>query len=396
MDKIDVLIVGGGITGLSVAVTLCVESKLAIALVEKKSIGANSTTPVVFPELLHNMGLGDCLLQDYNTYVLQSPLGSLARYEYNHRALASLNYQKASLTLFEKASNNGLRFINDKAVDWSPIIPEPEKSIVVNLESGLRIKSQVLIDASGYIQWAARHLNISLSPYYSICYGEFLNGCSFKEKDTFYFFAPNSKYGNGGGWFYPIKENQASIGYAQVSRSPHHPDKHVKEGFLAAKTEFQPFSNWVKGATIKKVESGIIPVGRIGRFCDNRILIVGDAAGQTPPWCMMGVNSGLKNGLLCAKAVLDAFSHDKFNRATFTALYERIWNKSNRESFWRTLSHFDKTWVQRTDEDWDKLVYAYNKIPAGKQLELWKYNSVPLFQKLYAVSGYLRRQFFKK
>jgi hypothetical protein len=144
-----------------------------------------------------------------------------------------------------------------------------------------------LIDASGHIKWVARQLNIKLSPYYSICYGEFLNGCSCNNNDTFYFFASNSRFGKDGGWFYPIKEKQAIMGYAQIA-------------------------------------------------------------------------------------------------------------PSHREPFWRTLSHFEKTWIKQTDEDWDKFIGTYKKIPAEKQLQLCKYNSVPLFQKLYSVIGYLRRGMLNK
>ena len=385
MEKADVVIVGGGISGLAAALSLCCESKLDVVLVEQKSIGANRSTPVVFPEMIHEFGLEDSIHQYYNEYAFHSPLGATGRFDYQRNALASINYQKACTTLYDKAADDGLELRKAKAVNWLPAIPVPAQPLLIHLDNGDSIKTQVLIEASGHVQWAAKELKIRLSPYYSVCYGEFLTGCSFVDNSTFYFLAPNSRYGTGGGWFYPVGEESASMGYAILVRKPPQSNKNLLAGYLAAKQEFQPFADWVEEAVTQRIEGGVIPVGRIGRFVDNRILIVGDAAGQAPPWCMMGFNSGLNNGRLCAQVLLRAFAQKSFDRSMLS-IYEHQWAKSNGESFWRAASVIEPTWIEQTDEGWDQFIATCQNLSPEEQLKnLCDYPASP-FQRAYAVA----------
>jgi digeranylgeranylglycerophospholipid reductase len=394
MEKADIVIVGGGIAGLAVAVTLCSGSTLDVVLVEKRGIGANKTTPVVFPETIKEFGLSDSIYQYYSRYVFHSPLGAMARFDYQRNALASLNYRKACIILYEQAASNGLELCQAKAVNWSPAIPEPAHPLLINLDNGDNLQTQVLIDASGQAQWAAKQLRIRLSPCYSVCYGEFLTGCSFEDSSTFRLLAPNRRYGTGGGWFYPIGVDSASVGYAILVREPCQADKNLAAGYRAAKQEFQPYADWVKEGVRQQVEGGIIPVGRIGRFVDHRILIVGDAAGQANPWLMMGTNPGLNNGRLCAQVVLRAFAKKRFDRSMLS-LYERQWAKSNRGPFWRAASTIEPVLMEQTDEGWDQFVAASQSLSPEQQLRQMRDNHASVFQKVYAVVGYARRQFVR-
>lgn len=384
MEKVDVVIVGSGIAGLAAATTLCSESDLKVILVEKRSIGANKTTPVVFPEMINEFGLENSIQQYYTAYAFHSPLGAIVRYDYQRNALASLDYKLACKTMYEQAAINGLELCKANVLNWLPAIPDPAQPFLIYLDNGDSIRTQVLIDASGQAQWAAKQLQIRVSPYYSVCYGEFLTGCSFGDSSTFRFLAPNSRYGRGGGWFYPIGESSASMGYAILVRTPHKQERNPALGYLAAKQEFQPYADWVKEGVIQKIEGGIIPVGRISRFVDNRILIVGDAAGQATPWSMMGINSGLNNGRMCAQVVLHAFARKRFDRSMLS-LYEHQWLKSNRVRFWRAVRSIEATWMQATDEDWDKFIAADQVLSPEKQLKIMRDNPVPPFWPASAV-----------
>ncbi len=394
MQRADVVIVCGGVAGLAAAVKLCSESNLDIILVEKKKIGANKTTPLVFSEIISEFGLEDSVHQYYMKYAMHSPLGAIATFDYQRNALASLNYQKVCTTLHERSSSNGLELRNARAVNWSPSAPETSKPLIVNLDNGDSIQTQVLIDASGTAQWAAKQLPVKLSPYYSVCYGEFLSGCSFDDASTVRFFAPNSRYGSGGGWFYPIAEEFVSMGYATLKQKCVQAGKDLIEGYFASKQEFQPYAEWVKKGVVERTEAGVIPVGNIGRFVDNRIVITGDAAGQSIPWSMMGIGTGLANGRMCAEVILSAFAKKRFDRS-FLSKYERKWAKLNREPFWRSLSLIEPTWIALNDKDWDDSIKMYQNLSAEDQLRSWKHNYATLFHKVYAVAGYYRRRLAK-
>ncbi len=393
MEKADVVIVGGGVAGLAVALTLCSESNLDVVLVEERSVGSNRAVPAVFQEVIGEFGLEDSVLRYYTQFAFCSPLGPVARFDYRWEALAALDYRRACQVLYEQAAVHGLELRRVRAVNWSPATPDPLQPLFVHLDDGSTIQTQVLIDASGQAQWAARQLQIRLSPYHSICHGELLTNCSIEDTFTLWFLAADGQYGNGGGWFYPVGEDSASMGYAIIAREPHQPEA-SSVGYKAAKQGFRPFADWVREGVTRRMEGGVIPVGRIGRFVDHRVLIVGNAAGQANPWCMMGVNAALENGRLCAQGVLRAFARQRFDRSML-AEYERRWSRSNRERFWRATSVIEPVFLERSADEWARFIAAYREWTPEQQLRQLRDNRASLFQQAYAVGGYVRRQLVK-
>jgi len=393
MKKADVVIVGGGIAGLSTAAMLCSGSDLDVVLIEKRGIGSNQTTPVVFVGSIKEFGLEGSVLRYYSTFVVHSPLGAIAEFDYRQAALASLDYRKSCSILYNRAAADGLGLRASEATSWSPDIPDPTQPLIVHLDTGEDIQTEVLIDASGHAQWAADRLQIERSQYYSHCFGEYLAHCPVADGTSFCFLAGNSRYGSGGGWFYPTGGDTVSMGYSTAIENPQTDGTRLAAGYLTAKREFQPYSDWVSEGVIRRVEGGVIPIGRIGRFVADRILIVGDAAGQARPWVVMGVESALENGRRCARVVLEAFARRRFDRSILSN-YEQEWKRINRERFWRTASVAELLW-NRSDRDWDRYVVAYQNQSPDQQLRGFRDNRATLFQQAYAVAGYARRQLMK-
>lgn len=393
MEKSDIVIVGGGMAGLSTAASLCTKSDLRVILIEKNEIGSNQAIRAVFRNAIEEFGLEESVLQAYKGFIFHSPLGAMAKFNYENVELMGIDYQKACRILYDRACRSGLEIIPVQAVDWSPQLPDSKKPLTIHLDNGEAVQTQVLVDASGASQWAAKRLNIKLSPLYSICYGELLKGCHVEDDPYFRFLAPNSKYGNGGGWMYPSGEGVISIGYAVVVQHPNIEATNVVCGYTLAKQEVQPYAEWVKGGVRERIESGIVPVGRIRRFVDDRVLIVGDAAGQAHPWSVEGCLPSLFNGRLAANVILQAFESQCFDRQTLS-VYEREWSKRNRERFWRSRSVAEITWG-RSDQEWDRFIAASKSQPPEMQLKILRDNPASQFQKVYAVGGYARRQTLK-
>jgi len=393
MDKADILIVGGGMAGLSAATTLCEESDLRVVLLEEAQIGSNQAIRAVFVEAIDDFGLRSSVVQEYRGFIWHSPLGALARFDYPKVALAGLDYRKACEVLYERAVRDGLVFVRAKAMNWSPEVPSAMKPLTIHLDTGESIQAEVLIDASGYAQWAANRLGVHTSPYYSLCYGELLTECSSEEPSYFRFLGPNRRYGNGGGWFYPTGADSVSMGYSIVVREKNPNLTNLVSGYTDAKQEFRPYSHWVRHGLRERIERGVVPVGRIGRFVSDRILIVGDAAGHANPWSVEGCRPCLINGRISARVVLDAFSRGDFGRSTLSS-FERQWSKVNRERFWRTATLAELTW-SRSDQEWDRFIATTQHLPPDQQLSWLRDHKASWFQQIYAVMGHARRQLVK-
>jgi digeranylgeranylglycerophospholipid reductase len=393
MEKADVVIVGGGMAGLSTAASLCAESDLRVVLVEKKAIGSNQSIRAVFKKAIEEFGLEASVLQRYTGFIFHSPLGAIARYDYKNTELMGIDYEHGCRLLHERAFRSGLKDIPAQAIDWSPKSPDSKKPLTVQLDNGESIQTEILVDASGASQWAAKHLQIKLSPLFSICYGEYFRGCHMDDDQYFRFLAPNRNYGNGGGWMYPSGDGKISFGYSVVVSHPHIENTSLVSGYMSAKHEFHPYAEWVAQGVRERMEGGVVPVGRIGQFVADRILIVGDAAGQAHPWSVEGCRPSLYNGKLAAKVIMRAFDGKCFDRKALSA-YEREWSKSNRERFWRSKSVADITW-RRSDKEWDQFIAATTDQPPEVQMKILQDNPATRFQKVYAVGGYFRRQALK-
>lgn len=392
IENFDVAILGGGLAGLSAAVCLCTESSLSVALIEMQGIGANKTIRALYSEAINEFGLQKAVVQEYTKFVYHSPLGAMASFDYGKAALCGVDYYLACKILWELADKNGLETRFARATGLSPLPPELNSPIQIHLSSGDRIQAQILVDASGPSQWTARQLNINRSKLYSVCYGEHLSGCEIKDNSTFRFLAGNNKYGNGGGWFYPIQEHDVSFGYSIVV-SEKDARTQLVPGYWCAKREFLPYADWVKGSKRKRIEGGVIPVGRIAKFTNDRILIIGDAGGQANSWSVEGCRPALQNGQFAARVIKNTFDVNRFDQNKL-AIFEREWIKRNGERFWRTASCSDVTWHRSAEEN-DRLITLYQQLDAQSQLAQLRDNSASFFEQIYARGGYTRRQLMK-
>jgi flavin-dependent dehydrogenase len=390
--KWDIAIVGGGLAGASAALEVCSKSNLSIVLIEKDKIGANKVTPSVYMKAIKEFGLDECVLQEYKSFVHHGPLTSSAQFSYGYTIYAAIDYEKACRTLIDRIKPGKLTVIQTEAISCQPVtnINQP---LLITLKDGTVLETKLVIDASGFSQWGAHQFHIPLSKLFSQCYGELLSGCVNSDFNSFRFLGPKQAFGNGGGWYYPIGANCASMGFSVVIPEYEIVNKRLMDGYFSAKKLFKPYNDWVSNSERKRIEIGIIPISRIGRFTKNRVLIVGDAAGQAHPWVVEGCRPALYNGRLCAKTALMAFAKGRFDREYLNS-YEKAWKKINGERFWRAASVAEIVWT-RSDEIVDQNIRKSAFLDPELMLDWMRDNYTTIFHKVYARVGYTRRQCVK-
>lgn len=388
----DVVIVGGGMAGLAAAETLVAAPGRSVALIEKRQVGANRTVRAVFQDAVEAFDLQSTVLRAYDGHVFSSPLGARARFPYGFTALSAVDYTQACALMLERARRAGLETIQASALRFSPNPPEAGQPFTITLSNGAYVRTQVLIDASGPLQWSARQLGIRRSKHASVCYGERLLLPAADADSCFHFLAPSPRFGNGGGWYYPLDDGTASFGYSRMVKNDDlRQNQRTAAGYHLARAAYQPYAGMLAEAQGLHVEGGLIPVGRIGRFFDHRLLIAGDAAGHASSWTVGGCQPALENGRKAAEVALSALKRGQFDRAAF-APFERDWARENAERFWRTESVADVVW-QRSEEEIDRVIALYQKMPPARQFYQLKENRVSWPEQVYARGGYARRQF---
>jgi digeranylgeranylglycerophospholipid reductase len=394
-DSYDIAIIGGGLAGLSAAVAIGANSEARVVLIDK-DIGGNSPTPLTFSDVVQRFGLEDGVVNRYQGFSLHSSLGSQSIHYYSDFPLVSLNYRWACYLLLTRAQQSlGLTWQRGYATG----LAKAREGWIISLDGSQRICAPLLIDASGKAHFVARCLHLARPRMYSHCYGQIFSRCHTTDgelaEDICLFLGGSERFGNGGGWCYPLGTGRLSFGFASVTDSPRYPLRLVRQQYQRALQEFAPYAGILARGKPGPVERGSIPLGPVHRFVYDGLMLVGDAAGQATPWACMGVEPALVNGQTCGHVAALAFKQGDF-RARVLREYETIWAQANRRSYRQGAMFAPLQWTQ-SEEVWDKITASHSHLTSEETLAHLRYNepihSLPVlgWKMVYDRLGRIRR-----
>lgn len=323
--KYDIMIVGGGVAGLTCAWRLSQKTDASIALLERKeSIGRNvtpGTLNIGFVDRLKRWGFSKAIERTYTRLGLYTADES-AKFDLGGKPVgASINYGKFCRLLARRSSGNADIFTGIKAgkIEWTG------HGIRINGEFDARL----MIDASGAGMLVRKKLKLRLPRRYSAVRGARFSGCSLGDRDEMSLIL-DSPYCTGGGWLYPLGRNGgASCGVAFLENSAAAAGmKKAQDGFGGMVASFEPFSEYLKDAEIEEMEWGVVPIEPAKKLAHDRMLVVGDAAGQAFPLLVEGFRPAVESAVMCSDVAAEAYSCGDFGQRML-GKYEREWNRTN-------------------------------------------------------------------
>ena len=362
----DVVVVGGGFAGLSVASHLCTSSDLEVILFEKGSVGDPSKTSAAsFVDAITKFKLSDSIEQLYRKYVLRSESGLYAYFEIDKPVLALIDYKKACEILVDRAKSR-----NFELYEKMPVLDFyfKDSNTIEVITPGYTVRTKVLVDATGSSFFCGKKLGLKLPTFFEHAYGYVLESDEIKSFDEFCLFG--GEHSPGGGWFYPTANGVAKFGCCVGSHSTNFPEEVLRSNLKYLLETLEPYNHVFKRARVLRVEKGTIPLGPVRNLVYKRVMFVGDSAGMATPWAAEGLRPALEAGKLCAEAIIRAFENEK-DFDSYIKLYQHMWNKLCRKIYLSNM-RWSKIKYKLNNEGWDSIVKKYQRYDTEKVIKRLK------------------------
>jgi len=391
--RADVVIIGAGLAGLSAASEIAARTRASILILERKAVGSNNPTPMTFADVPERFGLQEAVIGCYDRFTFHSPLGSRSTHAFDKVRLVGLAYQKACQILAERAEAAGEAWVYSGAA--SRLIRDGDEWCV-RVNDGQRIRTKLVIDASGRGLFSSRALGLPRPRVFSHCYGARLSNVCLPNPQEAFFLAPSRVYGDGGGWLYPLNGNQVSFGIATLGKDPVLPGKQLKDNFRRALEGFEPYASWLKDADWEHVETGSIPVYPLRKLVYDGLLIAGDSAGQATIWSVMGSEAALTAGQMVGEAAAQALEKGDFSHRTLAA-YQQNWDRRFRRTYRNNGWIAPVVW-RMSEAEWNRQIPRVQSLTSEQMVERLRVNwPVPnaaqaAFVRAYDWAGRMRRK----
>ncbi len=313
MKKADVIVVGAGPSGLRTAARLAGAGLDVRVLERKPSVGAGVVcTGIVGREAFDEYGLDrGAVVGDMQKVRLVSPFATELVYTHPRPFACVVDREKFDGRLAEAAMSAGAAVVCGARVDDVSVGPDGVEAVVQDGDGRTeRLRAHVAVLATGVDYALQRKLGLSTPR-------EYLMGAQVEcdcpgDGATSLFFGRDVAPG-AFAWSVPAGPGRARVGLL----TPRDARGRLRD-LLGRGPGFDGLRE--RGP----IRTKPVAQGFLARTVGDRVLAVGEAAGQTKTTTGGGISYGLACADLAADAVLEAFARSTFGPAALSG-YERRW-----------------------------------------------------------------------
>ncbi len=309
----DVIIVGAGPAGSYIAYELASSGHNVAVFEEKIAPGLNACcTGIISTECFQSLDLDtDVVLTKVNSAKLFSPSGRCLRFQTERAQAYVVNRLLLDKMISSKAQSQGAQyFFSSPVID---IIPGKDSVQASTLCSGAReiFSARAVVLANGFRPKLPQRLGLGKIK-------SFLVGAQaeieVENVDEFEVYFSQEIAPGAFAWLVPTSINKAYVGLLATSH---------------AKPHLQNFLNNLsrQGRIISReveIEQKAIPIGTLNRSYGDRVLVIGDAAGQVKPTTGGGIFFGHIGAKIAAEVLDEALNSDNLTAGQLSR-YQKQW-----------------------------------------------------------------------
>lgn len=352
MPSYDVAIVGGGPAGLSAAYSASKNGATVILFERDKSIAHNiRTSGVSWIDSMKKLEIPEKLYNPIKNYRFVSPNNDILIKGIHYRSCV-LDVRGLYQYLAFLAANSGSEiWINSNVTHVS--VPNDKRgmnALTVNTPKGtIEFKCKLIIDASGFNGFVSRKLG-DFSGWKRFGIGaEYECYCENLDPETWSLMVGKQYSPAGYAWAFPLSRNRIRIGVG-IGR-PESTQEPLKLLNQMIENKLKPLNElgWIEPV---EFHYGYIPnQGTQDRTVYDRVLLVGDSAGQSNPLVLEGIRHAIEFGRLAGKIGSESLvQEDPFK---YLVKYEKEWRKLIGTKIQSALK-VQSRWINLSDDQWDE------------------------------------------
>lgn len=367
MVTYDIAVVGGGPAGLSAAYAAAKAGGKVILLEKDESIAHSiRTSGVTWIDEIEKLGIGSEYYNPIKNYSFISSSNEVTIRGITPKACV-LNVRSTYQHLAMLAAEAGAEIMVRSRV--TNVVTTPEDRRICGLKAKTPkgetvIDCKVVIDASGFSSSIARCLGIVKEWRRYGIGAEYECYCENLDYETWILMV-GTKYSEAGyAWIFPVSKNKARIGVG-VGRPESNSDPLQKLNDIMDK-KLRPLDGIGKIQPIE-LHYGFIPnEGPRTPIVYDRLILVGDSAGQANPLVLEGIRYAIEYGRLAGNiAMRQNCSKEGL------AEYEKIWKDKNQAMITSAL-RVQKRWIGLSDEEWNREIDILGEMSVDEFIDFIK------------------------
>lgn len=311
----DVIVVGAGPVGSQVAYRLAGMGYEVVVLERKERLGERvCCTGIVGRECITSLGIGDgAVLKEASSARLFSPLKKLLRLQRPETQAFVLERGAFDRTMAERARSVGAEYRLGSPVSDVEVQADRVRVTVASPENNFGLEAKALVIATGFAHQLTQRLGLGTFADAVVGVQVELETSGVDEVEVYFgreiapgFFA----------WLVPTLAGRARVGLL----ARHHQGHYLRQFISQMVSQGRVLSGDIKP------DYGSIPLRPLKRTFADRLLVVGEAAGQVKPTSGGGIYYGLLGADIAADVLQQALERNLFSEAALSQ-YERRWRK---------------------------------------------------------------------